>query len=386
MLSNPGEPAIPLDSVNVSQDNYVLRGVGFWDGTYTDQTVVPLNGAPATELKTAHTPFTSSTFFPSRMWTPNYYGALSQGGGTRLLVTPAQHRAINPGDAYVTLRTYSHLGLKLFYSNNVSPGSGSEAPSISGVTAVVNGSDVTFSAHVVGDTRAGVQEVWVTYTGLDNAWHSESLVQDATDSTLWSKTIPLTSGSPTQLDFMVQAVNGFGLVTVSDNFGAYHHAIVGSATPPSATSMALDPSPTSGAYGSAVAVTATLTGAGDTSGKPVVFTMGTSTRTALTDGSGVATATMPVTSSPGGAVLTATFGGDTTSLPSATSRQFTITKIGTTVTMTPAAGPVSIGADTGIIATLKDANVPSSPLTQRTIYFAVSDGGGKTTQARGPAR
>ena len=114
----PGEPAIPMDSVNVDQPGYVLRGVGFIDGTYTDETVVPLNGAPATELKTAHTPFNSPTFFPSTMWTPSYYGALSQGGGTRLLVTPAQHRAINPGRrrGHPAAST-SHLGLKLFYSN-----------------------------------------------------------------------------------------------------------------------------------------------------------------------------------------------------------------------------------------------------------------------------
>jgi hypothetical protein len=41
-----------------------------------DESVVPLTGAPATELKTAHTPFTSSTFFPSKLWTANYYDAI----------------------------------------------------------------------------------------------------------------------------------------------------------------------------------------------------------------------------------------------------------------------------------------------------------------------
>ena len=376
VLSNPGEPALPLDSVNVDQPGYVLRGVGFIDGTYSDETVVPLNGAPATELKTAHTPFTSPTFFPSQMWTPSYYGALSQGGGTRLLVTPAQHRAINPGDPNVTLRTYTHLGLKLFYSNNLSDGAGSEAPSITEVSAEVSEPNVTFSARVVGDPRAGVQEVWVTYTGLDNHWHSIGLEQDPVQSSLWTKTVPLTSGTPTQLDFMVQAVNGFGRVAVSDNAGAYHKVVVGSATPPSATSIELDSSPSSSVFNSTATVTAMLSGAGSTAGKSVVFTIGNSTRTALTNGSGVASAGVPVTSSPGPAVLTASFAGDTTSLSSATSRSFTITKIGTSITMTPAAGPVASGANTGILATLTDTNVPQVPLDQRTVYFVVTRVGG----------
>ena len=52
VVSNPGEPVLPLDSVGVSKPGYVLRGVGLLDGTYHDRSVVPLTGAPATELKT----------------------------------------------------------------------------------------------------------------------------------------------------------------------------------------------------------------------------------------------------------------------------------------------------------------------------------------------
>ena len=92
----------------VGKPGFVLRGVGFLGGNYVDEQVVPLSGAPATELKTAHTPFTSPTFFPSKMWTPNYIDALTPGGnGTKLLVTPAQHKATNPGSETVTRRKFS---------------------------------------------------------------------------------------------------------------------------------------------------------------------------------------------------------------------------------------------------------------------------------------
>ena len=82
---------------------------------------------------------------------------------------------------------------------------------------------MTFQAHVVGDPSAGIQEVWVTYTGVDPAqWESLDLTQDATDSTLWTGTL---AGSTAQVDraaFMVQAVNGVGLVSLDDNQGGYY--------------------------------------------------------------------------------------------------------------------------------------------------------------------
>ena len=54
--------------------------------------VVPLTGAPTTELRGVHAPFVSPVFFPMRLSTVNYFGALGGSGGTNLLVTPAQHR------------------------------------------------------------------------------------------------------------------------------------------------------------------------------------------------------------------------------------------------------------------------------------------------------
>jgi len=225
VVTNPGEPAIPLETRNVTVANTVLRGVGLRGGSYADQTVTPLTGAPADpedQIRGIHHGFGSPVFFPMRLWTPNYYDALT-GGTTNLLVTPAQHKTTGASDGSVILRTYSNVDLRLFYSAYTGPAAKSGAPTILGVNAVVVGGNVTFSARAVGDPSAGMQQVWVTYTGQASAWASVDLVQSTTDSTLWSKTMPLPAAlSGRSIEYMVQAVNGVGLVSLDDNVGRYY--------------------------------------------------------------------------------------------------------------------------------------------------------------------
>ena len=81
--------------------------------------------------------------------------------------------------------------------------------------------------HVVGDPSAGIQQVWVTYTGESGgAWHGKwqslDLTQDADDSTLWTGSLAVPSGQQAgDGRFLVQAVNGVGLVGIDDNQGRY---------------------------------------------------------------------------------------------------------------------------------------------------------------------
>jgi hypothetical protein len=234
VVTNPGEPALPLQSENVSVPGQVLRGVGFRSGIYADSTVVPLTGAATTEIRGIHNAFSSTVFYPMRPWTVNYYDALASGtaGPTRLLVTPAQHKVENPGDQTATLRLYSNVGLRLYYSNNRGDAAQSAAPTITGIQATVSGSSVAFRAHVTGNPAAGIQQVWITHNGTPNRWQSLDLSQSATDSTLWTGTLALTGGtSSNDLRFMVQAVNGVGLVAMDDNLGAYHTVTLDSFRP-----------------------------------------------------------------------------------------------------------------------------------------------------------
>ncbi len=385
VVTNPGEPALPLQSENVSAPSPggVLRGVGFRSGTFQDSSVIPLTGAPNTEIRGVHTTFSSTAFFPMRPWTINYYDALgSPTGATRLLITPAQHKVAAIGDTRSTLRLYSKLGLKLFYSNYTGDSALAAAPAITGVTSSAVGGVVSFSAHVVGDPAAGIQQVWITYTGTGGAtdtWASVDLHQDATDSTLWTGTEPVDPAKVPSVRFMVQAVNGVGLVSMDDNLGSDYSVAGAVTTAPVSTSLTLS-GPASGAYGTSASVSATLKdGSGAlVSGKPIVFTIGGTTRVA-TIIAGVATASMPLTSVPGPYQLTAAFLGDPSTSPSSKSQAFSIAKLGTSVVLSPSSATVTLGADSGIVATLIDGNHAALPY--RTIFFVLSGPVNRTTTA-----
>ncbi len=374
--TSPAEPTLPLSVSDVSVPGQVLRGVGFTGGTYSDQSgITPLTGAPATELSGEHSTFSSSTFFPSKLFTVNYFGGLNGGpASTKLMLTPAQYESDAAGSLTDTQRSYSSVGLRLFYSDNTSTyGSNTPAlaapPTIGQVDATTSGTGVSFQAHVVGDPSAGIQQVWVTYSGVDQPasgtgeWESLDLTQSPTDSTLWTGS--LTGLSPAQISglrFIVQAVNGVGLVGVDDNNGAYFQPgqippqIQSAGQPLTPTTLALNSPPASGGYGSTATVSATLSGGGGSvANQPVSFTLGGSTAEGVTNGSGVATAQIPVTEPPGSSYpLTAAYDGTATVAGSSSApASFAVTELATTLTLS---GPstVTYGASTtGISATLQ---------------------------------
>jgi choice-of-anchor C domain-containing protein len=379
ITTSPGAPALPLDTANVTYDDQVLRGVGFRSGVYTDTNgVTPLTGAPATDLNGTHYTFGSSVFYPDRLATVNYLDGLADGSNsTELDVTPAQYESDAPGSSTDTQRAYSSVGLRLFYNGNTATyGANTPAlaapPAISRVDATVSGSSVKFSAHVAGDPLVGIQQVWVTYTGVDvpsspagatGEWESLDLSEDQADPTLWTGT--LSNLMPTQianLQFMVQAVNGVGLVTLDDNQGSYYQpdeippALQSAASAVTATSLRLGASnPASGGYGSSVSVSATLTGPGPLSGQAVAFTIGSSTVDASTNASGTASASVPLTNNPGSQYqLSASYAGNATyASSSASPTSFTIQKLPTVLSLGGNSGAtVLYGGNGSIAATL----------------------------------
>ena len=375
VVTSPGAPALPLDTRNVTVSGQVLRGVGFTGGTYTDQTgVTPLTGAPATELNGLHSTFASSAFFPSRLWTVNYFGGLT-GGSTaaQLMLTPVQYKSDAPGSLTDIQRTFSTVGLRLFYSANTATYAANTPalaapPTISRIDASATGTAVGFDAHVVGDPAAGIQEVWVTYTGVHpGQWESLALTQDLTDSTLWHGNLPgLTPPQIAGLQFIVQAVNGVGVVSLDDNIGSYYRpgqippALQASGPAITATALALGSPPASGGFGSSVALSATLAaeGGAPVSGQPVRFTIGGSTVDAVTGPGGVAHANLMLADLPGDHYhLTVAFAG-TNTLGSATdAAPFAIDRVGTTLTAASEPAVIQAGVDTGITVTLRGRGV-----------------------------
>jgi hypothetical protein len=381
VVVNPAEPMLPLELRNVSVENMVLRGVGFRGGVFSDTGgVLPLTGAATTEIRGVHPPFVSDTFYPVMPWQVNYYDAL-MGGDIRLATFPAQYKSDGAISLTGTLRQYSGMDFRLFYSNFTQQYETSgnapalaAAPTISNIVAEVNDGIVTFNVRVVGDPAAGIQEVWVTFTGDDdyeNVWQSVDLMQDANDTTLWQGTLALNDA--TDILYIVQAVNGVGLVTAVTNLGNYYR-ITADGVPvppvPDPTEISLQSPPTSGAYSTLTTVNALLTSNGvPLANQPVIFGLGAQKRVGVTNENGMATATLALLGLPGKVTLQATFGGDDFYLPSFDSTAFTITKQTTNLTLTPDPAVAGVDEDSGMYATLKDA--AQRPFNEKTVFFTV---------------
>ena len=388
VVTNPAEPALPLDVVNVTptDSSVVLRGVGFRGGTFADSTVVPLTGAPTTELRGVHAPFVSPVFFPMRLATVNYFGALGGSGGTNLLVTPAQHRVADAAQGTSTLRRYSNLDLRLFYSGNLSSAALSDAPSIVGVDAKPAAGGVDFTAQVVGDPAAAVHTVWIT-RAAGGSWTSLDLQQCVAplpaacgaveDSRLWKARL---ASAPPTLEFVVQAANGLGLVSLDDNLGAYYR--LGSATPPAATSLALLSPPSTGTFGDSPSVTAALTAGGaPLGGKTVTIGVGGSAQIGITGADGRVTLAVPLTAVPDSDhKLIASFGGDVTHLPSSASAPFSLAKAPSSLSPFTQLAVVTGAGATGVLTTLTAAvGGKQQPLLQLTVTYTLTGPGGTRT-------
>ncbi|MBC7679114.1 MAG: Ig-like domain repeat protein [Pseudorhodobacter sp.] len=390
VTTQPGQPALPLQTVDVTAtDGSVLRGVGLRTGTYVDTPgIVPLVGAPATELSQVHTPFASQTWFPQTLASGNWFGTLSGSGGTTLNLTPAQLKADSATTD--TLRRYSDLGLSLYYSENTTLYGGNvpalaSAPTISQVASTVqpNGS-VTVSTHVATDPSAGVQGVWVTWTGesATNAdhgrWQSVDLVQDTTDSTLWTGTFTPAQAGDTR--FLLQAVNGVGVVGLDNAGGALYEPGTSPGTFASgatSTMLTLASVNSSAVRGSTLDLRATLSDvpASGAAGAPlpsqqVTFAVGALTVTATTDGTGTASAQLPVLGVPGVQTVSVSYAGVTSRLPSAASAQVTVTPPASRLDVAPAGADVTSGSASSVRARLTSNG---KPLAGRPVSFVVTD-------------
>src|SRR2546422_119181 len=283
-----------------------LRGVGFRGGSYTDNPtggpVLPLTDAPATEQRGLHSLFSSSVMYPVVPWRVNYFDALTGGTSTRLDAIPAQYQSSGPASQTGTLRAFSSMNFRLYYSDPAlsaatygqAPGypgnipALAAAPAISRISAIPSpdGQSVAFRVNVAGDPSARIQQVWITYPAATPAcsggvnpcagqWQPLDLVRDAADSTLWTGSLPLGVTAVSDVRYLVQAVNGVGVVGTATNLGAYYvpqvDAVQASA-PKQSTSVSFSVAPSSGTYRDAATFTAVVTSNGSPrSGRPPAF-------------------------------------------------------------------------------------------------------------------
>ena len=395
VIANALEPIYPKQTDNVSVDGAILRGVAFRGGTYTDQEgVIPLTSAPTTETSRPNSSFNSDVFYPSQIWLSNFFDAID-GGPIRLTTVPAQFRSASPGAINGTLRRFTDVKLRLYYldGNWTAPASSpavkaaavAASPTILGASGVSDGSVVTFTVNVQGDTSPGIQAVWAVFTGQGGThyygtWQSIDLLQPnaGLDPTVWEGKLLLAPGADAQdLRFMVQAVNGAGLTTLATNLGAYYRVAPSSTPPPQKeTALALLAPPTTGPYLRNASFSVLLTEAATSqpvADQPVILTLGGQAAQAITNASGHATITLQPDLAPGSYPVQATFRGSADYLSSSASGSFTVVKDSPTLSLSGGATVAGYALPTSVVAVVRDS--AGRPLGEKSVVYIVSGSG-----------
>ncbi len=181
------------------------------------------------------------------------------------------------------------------------------------------------------------------------------------------------------MNFVVQAVNGVGRVTIDDNLGAFYRfgSIPGpgdpGASPPDPTTMTfVTPPPGSVKYGQEFQVKVELKKAGGTplSGKLVRIGIGGNALPDTTNASGVATVTLRAALTPGGYQVTGSFAGDAADAASDVSANVNVQAQPTTLTLSG-----TLGTAVPLAVTLKANTSPATPLAQRAVFVIIKGGG-----------
>ncbi|HET9907034.1 MAG TPA: PxKF domain-containing protein [Anaerolineales bacterium] len=388
VVVNPFEPIYPKEIFNVTSSGNVLRGVALRGGTYTDLAgIVPLTSSPTTETSTAHLSFNTNVFYPTQTWASNFSDAIS-GGQTRLILFPAQFQSSAPNAIDGILRKFNQLDLELYYlsadwTNAGSPETKaagvSASPVILGASGEENGNTIAFSVNAATDGSAGVQAVWVLYTGKPGSsyhgtWVPLDLTQNTNDPTLWEGTLTLQSGENAEdILFMVQAVGGAGLTTLATNLGAYYGVGDENATqlpPPAGTTLTLQSPPASGTYLKESSFDLLLQSGGQPLANQLVsIDIGGQQASALTDSSGEATLTLNLVVRPGNYNAQARFGGNAQYSGSNDVSDFTVNKDSTTLTVTPASASIFTNQATPFVAVVRDSD--GRALGGKSIFFIV---------------
>ena len=383
VITNPAEPVFPVEKYNVSLPGTVLRGVGFLGGDYSDGAEIsPLTGASTTEIRGIHPPFFSNVFFPVQPWSINYFDELSNNGSgaTILQVIPAQYisdpASLNKG----SFRQFDQLDFRLFYNNNIDTFQGNStpalasAPSIVSVNADATPDQVIFSTTIVANPSVGVQSVWVTYTATNGPfygkWQSINLSQDPLDSTQWFGILGITGTAPENIRYIVQAVNGVGLVSLSTNIGRYFIPNIGDSTT-LPTELILQ-SPESGEYGTLSSYQVHLTSNNlPLADLPVILRVGNQSRVGITDSSGDVSVNIPLLSASGTNKVYASFPGSSEYTASSITGSIEVSKAATQLSLMQDAIHVRPGDNGGLTVSLKAGN---RPLSAKTVFFHFNNG------------
>jgi hypothetical protein len=231
----------------------------------------------------------------------------------------------------------------------------------------------------VAEGSAGVQAVWILYTGKTGSayhgtWAPLDLVQSMDDPTHWNGTLTLQSGENAgNILFMVQAVGGAGLTTLATNLGAYYSITPENATqlpPPAGTTLTLQSPPTSGTYLKNSSFNVLLQSNGQAlAGQFVTLDIGGQQASGITNSSGKATLTLKLVVRPGSYTAQASFHGNSAYLGSNDTSAFTVNKDSTTLTVAPTSASVPANQTTPFVAVVRDS--AGHTLGGKSVFFVI---------------
>ena len=343
--------------------------------------------------------FQSDFFVPVQPWNVDYSDNVCDWGQGRIRLNlfPAQHRSSGIGVDQVTRRQFTGFSFRLFYSGDVATYTDppnhpdpdtpalAGAPTITAVEDVVEPGQVLISAQVVGNPAAGIQEVWVTFTATTGDWRGkwESLdLTQQSDTRVWAGMLNLPANvAPADVRYLVQAVNGVGLVAMDANGGGFYtpgQAPEAQPQPPTATTLTFDDFPLARPYGTTAQFSAVLaTDAGPLAGQRVVFGLGQQQVLAVTGSDGRAKVALPLVGAPVAYRLQATFAGTTDLSGASATTQFNIVPQDTEIVFEDL---TATRPNLNVRATLRDA--ASHPLSEQSIFFVLTDATEKVLEAR----
>ena len=395
VVAMPIEPILPLESENVSYASKVLRGTLFMGGTYNDlNNFIPLTSAATTEGSRAHPAFYTDTFYPSQNWGVNLYAAID-GGPTFLQAVVGQYKSNALSSISGKLRAYEQMDFKLFYmADNWADDQESRvaavapAPQVLFVESSRNGvGKVEIKVNLLYNPAVGVQQAVVTWTNPNasgvKSWQSFSLVADPNDPTLFSSPAGGVS-MPSGAVFMVQAVNGAGLVGVDANQGEYYSVPPTTPEPPPppavATAIEALTVPNLGYFEQTASFSVRLrqVGAASLANQPMSLIVGGLQAVGSTNSRGVANFALPINLAPGSYPARFVFTG-TDGLEAALFEfRFSVERENTSLDLTPVSSTASVGGPTELFAELTAAGGKS--VDDRTIIFIGSGQSGSFAQ------
>ncbi len=196
---------------------------------------------------------------------------------------------------------------------------------------------------------------------------------------LWRGSIPRDASPPEDLRFVVQSVNGVGLVALSANLGEFFvpNQTAPPVTPPAATVVELIAPPASGTYGQRVTLRARLTSAGaPVPNQTLSFHIGGLQSRSLTGADGIATIQLNLLHEPSSIPLelSARWRGSLTLAAAHASTTFLLSRSPSALSVAPSPASVRPGAPDTLWASLADAT--GRTLSEQNVLFVVDGPGG----------